>query len=161
VNDTGGFGAPKQPAKQAAPAKSSGGFGKPAQQQASAPRAAYSSGQSSRGPWARLSGGNPQGQGGTNVAFFPSKDVAKVDIAATSWGAKGTNVACSNTNCPNKNRSLRASIAKANVKYENGIVKIPVWISMKVPEADAMKFSQEVLEAAAEAAAVEESPVEE
>jgi len=51
--------------------------------------------------------------------------------------------------CPNRNRSLRATVTKTNIKYENGVVKIPMWIQMKVDNQNAMAFSQQVLEATA------------
>lgn len=92
--------------------------------------------------------------------FFPSKDPAKVDISATSWSqAKGQ---CSmGKACPNANRSLRASITKANITYENGVVKIPLTIRMKVSPEYANQFSAEVLEAAQQEAAAEEAPASE
>src|SRR5437667_6269797 len=139
---------------QQAPTQS-GGWGASGGQAPAQPKAQFQTGVDKNGnPWARLSGGLPgQNQrGGTTVFFRPSRTAGLLDANAESWRAQNSNAT-----------GLRnITIKGTNIKYENGIIKIPVWIQMRVNQAEANAFYSQIVQGqgspaqAAPAQAVEE-----
>jgi hypothetical protein len=143
----------QQPAKpQQAPAQQGGWGAQGGQQQRAAPKPQFQTGVDKNGqPWARLSGGLPgqNTKGGTTVFFRPTSTNGVLSANAESWRPQ---------NSPSSGLRI-AAIKGESIKYENGIIKIPVWIQMRVNQTDAQNFYTQIVQgqgAQAQAAPAEE-----